>query len=250
LQAAFQVAILSDDLSIIEKLSPPPTGTTEGAFAVYENAYGLRLYAFMEQAYPVLLKLVGEDAFREIVQSFIESAPSTHRNARYYARGLSAHMQSSGAFPVEWCEMAAFEQALEDAFDAENSPDVTTEHLQAAALRGVDNLHFTLAASVQLLRFSFNTTSIWWALTANEDPPELEEFAQAIPVLVFRMDEQSRYRLLGDPEFMLLRAAQQNLSFAQMVEMLAFHGGPEAAASEAAGFLQNWISTGMIAGFS
>ncbi len=250
LQTQFQAALLSDDHSIIDRLALPPSGTKSEAFEVYENAYGLRLYSFLEQAFPALLKLAGEDAFHEIAQSYIEVAPSTHRNARYYARGLPPHMRKCGSFAADWCEMAEFEQALEDAFDAENTHQVTTQELAEAALRGAENLHIKLAASVKLLNFYHNITAQWWALTANEEPPECEEFTMAKPLLVFRMGEQSRYRLLGNAEYMLLGSAQQNLSFAQMVEMLAFQSGPETAASEAAGYLQNWISTGMIAGFS
>jgi hypothetical protein len=247
LQAQFQAAILSDDTSILQNLAAPPTGTAKAAFEVYENAYGLRLYEFLSQAFPALLKLAGDDAFAEIAQSYIEDNPSTHRNARYFASDLAAHMRQIKTFPRDWCEMAEFEQALEDAFDAEDAEAVTAADLATAAKRGVETLHFSLAPSIKLLRFFHNTTALWWALTTDEERPEAEEFVAAKPVLVFRVAEQSRYRLLGEPEYMLLQAAQQGLSFAQMVEMLAFQIGPAAAMKDAANYLQNWIATGMIA---
>ncbi|MGI9382874.1 MAG: hypothetical protein ACR2PO_06950, partial [Methyloligellaceae bacterium] len=74
--------------------------------------------------------------------------------------------------------------------------------------------------------------------TALQDPEQL---------IVYRQDHMAMFRVLGGEEAMMWDEAADGVTFGVLCEMVATFGGGDEAALRAAGYLQGWIQTGLLA---
>jgi len=123
LQAKFQDAIVSDDRAILDAVNPSRRLDRAARFAVYAEAYHLRLAGFLAEDYRVLRNAIGDEMFGALVEAYIGATLSHHPNARWYARQLPEFMQKAEPWrhQREWIDLAALERALADAFDARDA---------------------------------------------------------------------------------------------------------------------------------
>jgi len=59
---------------------------------IYREGYHLRLTEVLVIHYPVLCKLLGEDAFRDLARAYRAAQPSRFYSARYFGHRLSAFL--------------------------------------------------------------------------------------------------------------------------------------------------------------
>jgi hypothetical protein len=245
LQQQMAASIANGDGDILSAINQPPRGTAGQAFAVYQSAYKLRLTEFLRNDYPLLHRYVGESSFKEIAEAYIAAHPSHTPNARWYSQRLPQFLQDWASQGV-WQELAMLEEALASAFDAPDFPVLTLQDLadipqdQAAALR------LCFHPSVRLMEFHWNVTSLWSALKADMEPPPPDRLANAQQVMVWRQGTASRFRILGDEEWMVLQAAAQGATFANLCELVAFNKDDGDAALRAASYLRNWFESDVL----
>ncbi|MGC2223044.1 MAG: DNA-binding domain-containing protein, partial [Methylocella sp.] len=88
LQMRFQGGIVKGDNAILASIVDSRRTDRATLFAVYHDAYRMRLAEFLSHDFPVLRVHLGEEAFGRLVEDFIESAPSRQPNARWYGTRL------------------------------------------------------------------------------------------------------------------------------------------------------------------
>ncbi len=249
LQAKFQDAIIGDDRAILEAVNSSRRLDRAARFAVYSEAYRLRLAGFLAEDYRVLRNAIGDEAFGALVEAYIEATLSHHPNARWYARQLPEFMRRAEFLRDrgEWIDLAAFERALADAFDARDAKAREIGALASVPSDAWPRLRFGFQKSLALLTLSRGTIAAYEAAAADDPLPRTGAGAGEETVLVWRdRGQQVLHRILDEAETLALTEASAGKTFGEICSLLAFLDESDAVAERAAGFLTRWFADGLI----
>jgi len=197
----------------------------------------------------MLRDYLGEDAFGRLAENYIESTSSRQANARWYGTRLPDFMLEMPSWSTNRSaiDLARFERALSDAFDAADAPRAVMESLQGTRSEDWPRLTIEFHPSVTVLDLISGTAGIYEALAEGKEPPAIGEGREAI--VFWRNDGQSFYRPVADDELLALKEAMQQRRFAEICALLAFQnaGG---VTQRAAGFISQWFADGVISRWS
>lgn len=248
LQTAFQAAVLGETHEILSVILPSRQLDNAERLAIYRNAYRSRLAEFVASDYPALQHILGDEDFDALTADYIDATPSHHRNARFYAQALPEFLRTH----MPWdaikilADLASFERALADAFDAADAVA-----LDAAALAGVvaedqPRLCFAFCPSFALLVLARGTTASYEAAIEGLAVPMPEDDGEEA-ILVWRAPSlEPFYRLLDADEALALSAARAGGSLDEICSLLGQRNDPVTAASLAALFLCRWFGDGLV----
>jgi hypothetical protein len=254
MQGAIMAGAVESDDPVLKRIRASSRADRETLLGVYVAAYRLRLAEFLQVDYPALQKLVGEEAFDEIVEDYISSQPSQVRNARWYSSRLPEFLtESCGERDPRALSLANFERALTDAFDAPDAPALPLETLAGLPPTSWPSLAFEFHPSLRLLTLTPGAVAAHAAYVAEEEKEEGEEeaatgeeAAESGPVAVWRSEGDAVYRELDDGEYLALNEAKAGRSFGEICQMVAFAENAEEAPQRLAQFLASWFSDGLI----
>lgn len=144
-------------------------------------------------------------------------------------------------------DLAAFERALADAFDASDADALEASALGSIAAEDQPRLCFTFQPGLALLNLTQGTISAYEAAAAGLDaPPPSGPHEER--VLVWRgASQQSFYRCLEEDEALALDSAGMGGSFAEICGLLSLRMPEGEAANQAALYLIRWFGDGLIA---
>lgn len=251
LQDVFQQAILTGDPAVLDEIEDGPRCSRAELFDVYGHAYGARLVEVLTGEFEALAAFLGEDAFDEAARAFIALYPSTHRNARWVGRDLPAFLARAepyAARPV-LAELAAFEVALSDAFDAADAPVLALTDLTAVPPEAWGALRFTVHPSARRLDLATNAGALWSTVRERRAATEAMILSEPDRLIVWRQDTTPRFRAMGAEEAMLFDEAGRGASFAQLCTLSATYDDPNGAAGRAAGYLAGWLQSELLSDF-
>jgi hypothetical protein len=250
IQERFLAGIIRGDDAIADELNDSPRTDRGTMFAVYYNAYRLRLAEFLSNDFSVLRSYLGDETFGQLVEDYIEATPSRQPNARWYGTQLPDFMDATLPWRTNTraIDLAEFERALANAFDAADSLAVGIESLRDIDPRDWPNLTFAFHPSVTLLDLSNGTAQLYQALVEGNQPTESSHGKET--VVFWRSDGQSLYRILSEDERLALIEAKQGKNFGEICALLAFRINCEDVPLRAAGFLSQWFTDGLIARLS
>lgn len=214
---------------------------------IYAGAYRSRLVEALQSNYPVLAELLGEE-FHTLGEEYVRTHDSTFASIRYYGQELpqllSEHPQYRTA-PV-LAELARWEWALTEVFDAADAPPIDASALAGIAPDHWAELRFQWHPSLRSLELCWNVPQIWKAVTNATDRPEPQLTAHEIPWILWRQDLHSYFRSLSPLEAVALQAARAGESFGEVCVQLSGHMGEIEAPAHVAGFLREWLSSGLL----
>jgi len=247
LQDQFQEALLSGDDRILSVIPDSHRERREVLLGVYRQAYTQRLVEFVENDHELLHKYLGHEGFREMAQAYATAYPSQDRNARYFCVHLPQFLRAVEPYKSQpqLSELAALEKTLNDAFDATDAPPLTLVGL--GRLPPEDWLRLTFKPHPSAIRLDCftNAADIWLALKEEREPPRLQTLAEPSRILAWRPDIP-KFRLLGAEEAMMWDEAARGTKFGTLCELVAVFGGLDGAEERTAGYLQGWISSGLL----
>ncbi|MGH6848762.1 MAG: DNA-binding domain-containing protein [Methylocella sp.] len=246
LQTRFQAGIVAGDSTILASIADSRRTDRATLFAVYHDAYRLRLTEFLSTDFPVLQIHLGEETFGRLVEDYIASAPSRQPNARWYGKRLPDFMQKTAPWRRNRraIDLARFERALSDAFDAPDAPISTIDALRDIRAEDWPRLAFEFHPSLRLLDLAGGTAEIYAALTEAEEAPVIQQGEEA--TVFWRNDGQSFYRPVAEDERLALLEARQGESFGDICALLAFQRNDAGVTQRVAGFLSQWFADGLI----
>lgn len=246
LQTKFQAAIIEGDQAILTSIADSPRADRATLFAVYYDAYRLRLAEFLANDFPILRIHLGDETFGRLVEDYIEAAPSRQPNARWYGARLPDFMQETASWRTNRSaiDLARFERALSDAFDAADAPVAAIDSLRDTCAEDWPHLTFEFHPSLALLDLAKATAQIYAALAADEEPPAIQKGEETF--IFWRNGGQSFYRPVPEDERLALMEARKGKGFADICALLAYQAGEEGAAQRAAGFLSQWFADKLV----
>jgi hypothetical protein len=250
LQRNFQAHLLMGDDSILQSVVDAPPLAPAERVQVYRNAYRVRLSDALLDTYPVLFKILGDEAFESLGRAFIEANPSVHRSIRWYGRELGDFLAQRAPYaqhPI-LAEIARFEWTLSEVFDAADAVPMGREALQAVAPDSWDQLGFVFHPSLRLLDLSWNTVAVWQAMSRDAEPPQPAMAETPIPWLLWRRDLTNRFRSLEAAEKASLEAGLSGLPFGELCAVLRQWLPEEEIPLRAATLIGTWTDSGIITG--
>ncbi|HEY8072310.1 MAG TPA: DNA-binding domain-containing protein [Methylocystis sp.] len=250
IQSAFQAAVLAGENGgrgkIIDSVDDSPKTDRSTLFSVYIDAYRLRLTEFVSNDFPILRSHLGDHAFASLVEDYVDAAPSRQRNARWYASRMPEFMSAVRPWgeQTDACDLARFERALANAFDANDARSLTIAVLQEVGLERQPNVAFSFHPSVTILDLLGGTTNRYECLAGGATTSGAADDRES--VLFWRVENETYYRQVSEDERLALMEAMQGKRLSDICMLLAFQGNDEDAAGRFAGFLSQWFAGGLI----
>jgi len=268
LQSLFQAAVLTGDAedgALLDVVAPPREADRPTMMGVYVNAYRLRLAEFLDEDFPALRVLLGDDDFEALVEAYIDENPSRLRNARWYTTRLPEFMQESENWSANALAigLALFERALTDAYDAADAPAQSIETLAEFSPQDWPRLGFTFHPSLRLIEVAARVLDAYAAATADEQDEEAaradeddegaledrpSDASESETIAIWRADLDPAYRQLDPDEHLALFEAMAGQSFGDICQLVAFQNEGQSATERLARFLVTWFSEGLVIG--
>jgi Putative DNA-binding domain len=246
-QALFQSALLSGDMRILDSLCDNSKTTRDVLFGVYQNAYAGRLLEILASDYEDLAVYMGETAFEAAGLAYIEAFPSRSPNARWFGQKFPEFLRSyeSTAKHGDIADVAALERALSDAFDSVDAPSLTLAALATVSPEDWGKLKFAPHPSAQLLTLNSDAFGNWSEIK-DGTLRRRKRGAREQTLLIWRQELTPMVRELKSEEAMMWVEAGRGTRFAELCAMVATFDAPDEAAMRAAGYLQTWLSAGLL----
>jgi hypothetical protein len=248
LQRELQHDLFGERSAIAGAIVDAPPLSADARLGIYRNAYRSRLIEALDDTYPVLHKLLGDETFEGLGNSFIAAHPSEHRSIRWYGRELADFLSISAPFDEQpiLAEVARFEWTLSEVFD---SADATP--LARAALMGVEpgawaTLRFQFHPSLRRLALEWNTVAVWKAMSADSNPPAPQRSPQPVEWLLWRRDLENYFRSIDPAESAALDAALRRQPFEEICLELSAQLAEDEVPLRAAGLVGSWADSGVI----
>lgn len=214
---------------------------------IYHHAYRARLTEALRSNYPVLHRVLGDEAFGQLALSYLAEHPSQRPSIRWFGHRLSdwsrRHPQ---ALPhPALADLAAMEWALGLSFDAADATPLSFEDLVRLPACDWPGARFAAHPSVALLHLQWAVEPIWRSLTEDENGSSDEPVAHAHTLLIWRQELDTRWRSLEPDESDALTASLAGEAFSTLCERAAGIHGDEAPAWVASA-LRRWVDDGLL----
>ena len=249
-QAKFQKALLEHDASVLDEIIDSPHEKKARLLSVYQSAYILRLIEMLRNDYPLLVSYVGVDVFNRMARGYAAANVSTNADARWFGHKFPDFLASDPVWAKnpELSELAEIERALADVFDAADAPHLTKDDLKVLEPEDWPGVEFSPHPATRRVNLVTNARALWKALKDDEDVPPAEPLAETERIIAYRPELTSMLRPMAYEEAMMFDEMSKEVPFGGLCEMVATYGGEDEAAFRAAGYLNAWISAGMLAG--
>ncbi|MGB3278238.1 MAG: DNA-binding domain-containing protein [Pseudorhodobacter sp.] len=172
-QARFTAALLNPDLAVPEGLIDAQGRPAGRRFSVYRNNVAGSLTEGLEQGFPVLQKLLGEEYFKAMAGVFLRQHPPKSRIMMLYGAEMPGFIE--GFAPLAHlpylADVARLEQALREAYHAADTVPVAPARLGALTPEQFMAARLGLAPALQIIRSEYPVWSIWQANTTSDAAP-------------------------------------------------------------------------------
>jgi hypothetical protein len=214
---------------------------------VYHHAYRARLTEALRSNYPVLHRVLGDEAFGDIARRYLAERPSRRPSIRWFGEALPQWLAArADTLPhPSLVDLARMEWALGLSFDAADMPPLDVATLAARPAGDWPGFRFAAHPSVSLLVLDWAVEPLWRRLTDDDqaacDPPAPHPHHW----LTWRHGLESRWRSVEADEAIVLSACLAGEPFASVCALaVATHG--DAAAAWVAGALRRWVADGLL----
>jgi hypothetical protein len=244
MQGDFQTFILEGASPIEEQVIGTERVPASTRLGIYLGAYRARLAEALRSSFPVLAAVTGDEDFADLSVAYTQAHPSTFASLRYYGDQLADFLADR---PV-LAELARWEWAMADVFDAADVEPIGTQAMQQVSPERWFDLCFDWHPSVRQLSLEWNVPDIWKAVTDEIEAPSAALNDAPVPWLIWRRELQILYRSPSTVEAAALESMRAGASFGALCESLCDHFDEQAAPGQAAAMLSEWIQSGLIVG--
>jgi len=248
LQDEFQRGIMSGDDSVLADILDSPKEKRDVLFGVYRYAYVSRLVEALRNDHTHLHGYLGDEMFDEMGAAYVAAKPSQNPNMRWFSQGLPEFLKTTAPYSdyPAIADLAAFEKALNDAFDGADGGTIAIDDVAAFPPDVWNDLKFEAHPTACRLDLSTNAVDIWKALKDEETPPDAVMSDEPVRLLVWRQELTPMFRELPAEEAMMWEEACAGIPFGVLCSMLATYADPDSAAARGAGYLHGWVTSGLL----
>lgn len=252
MQALFQGAVMGQDNDFLLEIEDGGRISPERRLHIYQHAYKARLREVLAEDFPVLHSMLGDEAFDELCSRYIDAHPSSHPSLRYFGQFMEDFVRRELPYKNQEIigEMAHFEWAFHDVFDASDQPYVTIDEVAALSPSVWPTLRFDFHPTLHMAAYEWNVAAVWSSVQDEEGQPTLpEEMPETTYVIQWRRDLRSYFRTLDRDEGTALSLAMDGQAFPGVCESLIPDHGDQAPV-RAAELLKSWVQEGLVGALS
>jgi hypothetical protein len=252
LQRDLQSHLLGEPSAIAAAVVDAPPLPASARLAIYRNAYRVRLIEALDDTYPILHALLGDEVFVALGEEFVAVHPSVHRSIRWYGGELAEFLGQCPPYAEQpiLAEVALLEWTLAEVFDAADAEPESRAALSAVDASAWGELQFEFHPSLRRLHLHWNTTAVWQAMSHDETPPDPVCAEHPVPWLLWRQNLQNYFRSMTADEAAALETALRGGNFGEICESLADWLPGEEIPLRAASLLGTWADSGIIVGLN
>lgn len=248
IQSLFQKAVMTEETEFLHHIAEGGKLSPEKRLYIYQHAYRARLRDILTEDFPVLHSMLGDEAFYELGNRYIDAYPSTHPSLRFFGQHLEELVSAEAPYRSQKiiAEMARFEWIFHDVFDAADAHCISIEDVACLSPVVWTTLRFKFHPSLHMASYYWNVAAVWASVQNDEEQPTLPvEMPEMTHIIQWRHDLKSYYRTLDSDEGDVLKRAMEFKAFPEICELLVpFHG--DEAAARAAALLKRWVAEGLI----
>jgi hypothetical protein len=212
---------------------------------IYREQYWLRHEGALEEDFRTLKYVLGDEAFAELACAYLTACPPDS----FTLRDLGARLPEFLATHDPWkkdalaVDLARYEWAFVEAFDAPSAPPLNTDEIAAAGEDDWARAKLDLAPMLQRVRARYPVDALRAAVQREEDPgrPDTGE----IFLCVWRGPDAMKYLDVEPSAFALLDRLAKGEPLAKACEAIAIED--PAVEQKVGGWFQQWSSLGWIA---
>jgi hypothetical protein len=171
-QRTFAAAVMDSARPVPTSLRKASSPRAASAFAVYRNNVASGLINVLMARFPVIIRLVGEEAFRTLALRFIGLYPPRSPVLLVYGEGFPQFLRCLNTTPsaAYLADIAQLEVARGHAFHAADVTPITPDRFAELAPDQLPRLQVLLHPSLTLLRSKFPVVSAWEANQGSDRP--------------------------------------------------------------------------------
>ena len=213
---------------------------------IYANMYFFRILDVLKEDYPATRALLGDTAFHNFITDYLLRHPPEHFSMREAGRRLPELLATHDARTAHPCaaDLACFERALNDAFDAADAQVLDASALAARAPEQWASLRLALHPSVHLLTCAWPVHTVRAAVDRGESASDPSP--GPTPLCVWRQDLTVFHRLLDEVDFAALQAVSRGVSFGDVCAVVCESVPADAAPAQVAAAVARWLANGGI----
>jgi hypothetical protein len=248
LQRDLQHHLLGEPSAIADGIVDAPPLPASARLDIYRNAYRVRLIEALDDTYPILHALLGDEVFSALGEEFVAAQPSVHRSIRWYGRELPDFLGRCPPYAEQpiLAEIALLEWTLAEVFDAPDAEPQSRAAFSAVDASAWSELRFEFHPSLRRLHLQWNTAAVWQAMSREETPPDPLRAEHAVPWLLWRQNLQNYFHSMAADEAVALDSALRGDSFGEICEALAEWLTEDEIPLRAASLLGTWADSGII----
>jgi hypothetical protein len=250
LQQDLQNNLLGHESAAAAAIVDAPPLSVAKRLDIYRNAYRVRLIDALDDTYPILHAVLGDDVFAALGTEFVAAQPSVHRSIRWYGSELADYLRRNQPYAEQpiLAELAQLEWTLAEVFDSADAEPVARAALSAVDAADWSGLTFEFHPSLRRLHFHWNSAAAWRAMSRHEAPPAPVFSDYPVPWLLWRQNLQNYFRSMTTDEAAALDTALSGGSFGAVCETLAQWLPADEIPLRAASLLGLWADSGIIVG--
>jgi hypothetical protein len=212
---------------------------------IYREQFWLRHTGALEEDYKTLLHVLGHEAFHSLCADYIETHPPDSFSLRDLGAKLPEFLRTTKPHAADALvvDLARYEWAFVDAFDAEGAPPLDTAAIAAASEDDWSRAKLELAPSVQLVHARYPVDELRAAVQRDESPER--PAPKDVHLVVWRGPDAMKYLDVEPAALALLQRLAKGEGLASACEAIA---ADEPAVGEKVGpWFQQWSQLGWIA---
>jgi hypothetical protein len=249
LQQAFQSGVLHFQDTPPDFVVDTGQASAVERFTVYTEAYRLRLIEALSADYPALQNWLNDEGFNAMCRVYIDASPSDQFSIRWFGRHLPGFLAETPPYSeqAEIAELAAFEWALSEAFDAPESTVADYGRLAAIEPAHWPSLKLKFHPSLRRIDLHYNAPQIRQASNQQETLPDFIKNTELQAWIIWRQQLKLLFRSLSVQEAFAIDAFLQGQCFAEVCTGLGEWLDEAQIVISIAGFIQTWLRDGWIA---
>ena len=248
LQEEFAQAVFTDSDSAFSRLLRTHDLTAEDRLAVYRNNVLHNLTGALRDLYPVVLRLTGDDWFRQAAHAYIYSHASRSGDLNDYGGEFADYLDG---LPVVTEDLpylpdtARLEWLVHEVFHAADAGPLDMKRLADVPANAYGQLCFHPHPACRLLQSDYPVQRIWQVNPPGHTGEEIVTLGEGgTALLVFRdADYTVGVEALDAAAFHFFSALQQGQALAAIADAM-----PQDA--DIGALLQNLVARGIVVGFS
>ncbi len=176
----------------------------ERGMQIYRHAYRARLTEVLADSYTKCQSYLGSELFATLAQEYINRHPPKERNLGRYGADFAAVLISSYPDNDELSDLAQLEWSLRAVFDSADVPAWTLADIRESGPDACLAQHPILHPTFRLLSMRTNAVSIWNAIDADEEVPEVVHWEHPRALAVWRKGMRPHFKSIeaDEAEFM------------------------------------------------